>query len=257
MTSVFLQLVRRDLVLFKHGFVRQFINSFIWLFSTVIVSKYVMPAMGIEDGYGAFILVGSIASLSLFRCVHSIPILLGDVEGEGAISYYLTLPMKQYMVFVRYAASFGITAAITSISMLITSKFILWNVFDLSKFSIIKFVVIFLIMHLFVGFFTVLVTAYTPSMRYLENVWTRVIFPIWFLGGYQFTWATIYKQIPVLAYINLFNPMTYILEAFRASFLGQAGYLNFWACCCMILLFTFLSAYFGIRKFMTRLDCVS
>ena len=252
----FLELIHRDLLMFRFDDLKAIINSMIWLFCTVIVSNYVLSAMGIQTGFGVFILVGSVASVSLFRCIHSIPGLLGDIEGEGAISYYLTLPMKQSMVFVRYAVSFAIKAAVISISVLICSKLTMWQVFDFSHLSLFKYSIIFMVAHVFIGFFALLIAAYTPNMSYFENVWSRVIFPMWFLGGYQFNWLTLYKQLPVLAYLNLFNPLTYILEATRVAFLGQTGYLNFWVCVAMLLLFTGLAGVWGVKKFMQRLDCV-
>ena len=256
MNRAFVELVRRDLYLFRFDYLKTIFNSMVWLVSTVVVSNYVMPAMGIETRFGVFILVGSIASVSLFRCIHSMSILLRDVEDEGAISYYLSLPVKQNMVFVRYATSFALKAALISISVVIVSKLGLWQVFDFTNLSMIKYLCIYLIMHAFIGFFTILIAAYTPDMSYFENVWARVIFPMWFLGGYQFSWFTLYQQLPILAYINLLNPLTYILEANRVAFLGQDGYINFWICCGMLLVFTVVAAYFGVRKFMLRLDCV-
>lgn len=252
----FVELLRRDMLMFRFDYLKAIINSMIWLFCTVIVSNYVLSAMGIQAGFGVFILVGSVASVSLFRSIHSIPGLLGDIEGEGAISYYLTLPMKQAMVFVRYAVSFAIKAALVSISVLIFSKLIMWQVFDLSNLCLLKYCIIFIVSHSFIGFFALLIAAYTPNMSYFENVWSRVVFPMWFLGGYQFNWFTLYKQLPILAYLNLLNPLTYILEGHRVAFLGQAGYLNFWICCLMLILFNLIAAYGGVRKFMRRLDCV-
>lgn len=252
----FVELIRRDMLMFRFDYLKAMINSMIWLFCTVVVSNYVLSAMGIQAGFGVFILVGSVASVSLFRCIHSIPGLLSDIEGEGAISYYLTLPIKQAMVFVRYAVSFAIKAALVSVSVLICSKLMMWQVFDLSSLSLFKYLIIFVISHSFIGFFALLIAAYTPNMSYFENVWSRVIFPMWFLGGYQFNWITLYQQLPILAYLNLLNPLTYILEGNRVAFLGQAGYLNFWVCCLMLILFNLIAAYGGIRKFMSRLDCV-
>lgn len=256
MNRAFLELIRRDLLMFRFDYPKAIINSMIWLFCTVVVSNYVMSAMGISAGFGVFILVGSVASVSLFRCIHSIPVLLGDIEGEGAISYYLTLPLKQSMVFVRYALSFALKAALVSVSVLICSKLIMWQVFDLSHFSLLKYFIIFVVSHIFIGFFAILIAAYTPNMSYFENVWSRVIFPMWFLGGYQFNWFTLYKQLPILAYLNLLNPLTYILEGNRVAFLGQAGYLNFWVCCVMLIFFMLIAAVCGVRKFMRRLDCI-
>jgi ABC-type polysaccharide/polyol phosphate export permease len=145
---------------------------------------------------------------------------------------------------------------LVSVSVLICSKLTMWQVFDLTNLSLFKYAIIFVISHIFIGFFALLIAAYTPNMSYFENVWSRVIFPMWFLGGYQFNWFTLYKQLPVLAYLNLLNPLTYILEGNRVAFLGQAGYLNFWVCCLMLIFFLFMAAYFGVRKFMIRLDCV-
>lgn len=254
--QVFWQLLRRDLYLFRFDYLRAIINSVIWLFCNVVVSNYIMSAMGLKTGYGLFILVGSLASIGLFRTVHSIPSLLRDIEGDGAISYYLTLPMRQSWIFIRYGVSFALKAAIISFSVLILSKLCMWQVLDLTNFALSRFLIIYLISHAFIGFFALLIAAYLPNMTYFENVWSRIIFPMWFLGGYQFNWYTLYQQLPVLAYLNLLNPLTYILEASRAVFIGQDGYLNFWLCCGMLIIFTIIAAYFGVRKFMKRLDCV-
>jgi len=255
-SRAFIELLNRDLYLFRFDYFKAIINSMIWLFCQVIVSNYIMSAMGMGGKYGVFMLAGSIASVSLFRSINTIPILLNDIEGEGAISYYLTLPLKQYLVFVRYALSFAINGAINTISVLILSKLLMWPVLDLSNFSILKYAIIFVITHLFIGFLTLLIAAYTPSMRYFENVWSRIVFPMWFLGCFQFNWLVLYKQLPTLAYISLLNPLTYVLEANRVAFLGQTGYLNFWVCCLVLIWFIMIAAYFGIRKFMRRLDCI-
>ena len=256
MSSVFWQLIRRDLYLFRFDYLKAILNSMIWLFCVVVVSNYIMSAMGIRTGYGIFILIGSIASVSLFRCIHSMPVLLNDVGHDGPISYYLSLPIKQYMIFVRYAISFALKAAIITLSVIFLTKLCMWQVFDFTNLSLLKYLIIFFITHIFIGFFTLFLTAYTPDMSYFENIWARIIFPMWFLGCYQFDWMTLYQQIPLFAYINLLNPLTYIIEANRVVFLGQAGYLNFWLCCVMLILFTFVAAYLGIYKFIKRLDCI-
>lgn len=253
----FLELLRRDLYLFRFDYLKAIINSMIWLICQVIVSNYLMSAMGMGVKYGVFMLAGSLASVSLFRSINSIPVLLSDIEGEGAISYYLTLPLKQYLVFIRYAVSFAINAAINTVTVLFLSKLLMWQVLDLSNLSIVKYGLIFVITHLFIGFFTLLIASYTPSMRYFENVWGRIIFPLWFLGCFQFNWFMLYQQLPIFAYLSLLNPLTYVLEGNRAAFLGQATYINFWVCCVMLIFFILIFAFLSVRKFMRRLDCVN
>jgi ABC-type polysaccharide/polyol phosphate export permease len=55
---------------------------------------------------------------------------------------------------------------------------------------------------------------------------------------------------------NLINPMIYITEAVRCALLGQEGYLNFWLCILVILLFAALSFYFGIKSLRKKLDFI-
>jgi hypothetical protein len=50
--------------------------------------------------------------------------------------------------------------------------------------------------------------------------------------------------------------MIYITEAVRCSLLGQEGYLNFWLCVLVIILFAGLSLYFGIRSLRSKLDFI-
>lgn len=256
LNGAFIQLLYRDLSLFRREYVRAIINSMLWLCCMVAVSNYILPAMGMASTFGRFILVGGIATISIFRCFHCIPIILRDMEGEGTISYYLTLPMKQYQVFVWYAMSFAIKTATISLSVLFLSKLFMWQILDLANFEVLSYLVIFIVMHIFVGFLAILIASYLPDMTYFENAWARVFFPSWFLGCNQFSWITLKGQLPILAYLDLLNPMTYLLEGFRAAVLGQAGYLNIWLCCGMLLLFAALFAWMAIHKLMRRLDCV-
>ena len=112
-------------------------------------------------------------------------------------------------------------------------------------------------MQIFFGFFALLITAHTSSIVRYEKAWVRVVFPLWFFGGYQFPWVVMHTRLPYLAYLNLLNPITYCLEGFRAAVLGQAGYINFWVCLGMLLLLTLVVAVWGVSKLQKRLDCVS
>lgn len=252
----FIQLLYRDLSLFRREYVRATINSMLWLCCMVAVSNYILPAMGMVATFGQFILVGGIGSMSIFRAFHSIAVILRDMQGEGAISYYLALPMRQYQVFVWYATSIAIKASIISFTVLFLSKLLMWQIFDFTNFNFWYYLMIFTTMHIFVGYLAILVAAYLPDLTYLENAWGRILFPFWFLGCNQFSWITLKSQSPIFAYLDLLNPVTYLLEGFRASILGQAGYLNIWLCCGMLFLFAAICAWVAIHKLMRRLDCI-
>lgn len=256
MLNVFFQLLRRDLTVFLDGFGGRLFNIGCWLVPNVIVFNQILPLLGVQADYGIFVLMGGIATVGLFTSVSGIPTLLTDITDNQAIYYYLSLPLAQWLVFVRYAISFSVNATLIAISLLPLSKLILWNSMNLSHFSLLKFLIIFPVLQLFFGFFALALAAGIANIDQYENAWVRVVFPLWFLGGYQFPWAAMHQQLPLLSYVVLANPIMYALEGFRAAVLGQAGYLNFWLCVVILLAYTVVIGYWGVRRFMRRMDCL-
>ena len=109
---------------------------------------------------------------------------------------------------------------------------------------------------MFFGVFTVAVTAYVGALSKMENVWSRFIFPLWFMGGFQFSWASIHTLSPKLSYVFLCNPVLYVMEGMRAALLGQADCLP-WAWCCIALLgFTTIGWWYAQYKMRRLLDFV-
>ncbi len=257
MLRLFLQLVRRDFLILRQEIRAKLLNYACWLGPNIIIFNYILPGLGIEKSYGVFILVGGIATVGLFTAVSSIPELLNDIEDNHSIYYYLSLPLYQWLTIARYAVSFAISAFMVSLPLLPVCKLLLWDLLDLSNFSLLKYLLIFPLLQVFFGFFALLITAYTSSIVQYEKAWVRVVFPCWFFGGYQFPWAVMQARLPYLAYLNLLNPITYCLEGFRAAVLGQAGYINFWVCLGMLLLLTVIVAIWSVSKLQRRLDCVN
>lgn len=256
MIKLFLQLLRRDLLILRQEIVAKIINVSCWLGPNIAIFNYVLPGLGIEQTYGVFILVGGIATVGLFTAVSSIPELLNDIEDNHSIYYYLSLPLHQWLTLARYACAFAMSAFAVSFALLPVCKLLLWNLLDFSNFSLLKYSLIFPLLQIFFGFLALLITAYTSSIVQYEKAWVRIVFPLWFFGGYQFPWRVMLERLPYLAYINLLNPITYCLEGFRAAVLGQAGYIDFWVCFGMLLLSTLIVGVWGVRKLMARLDCL-
>jgi ABC-2 type transport system permease protein len=256
MIKVFLQLLRRDLTIFLNGFGGRLFNIGCWLVPNVIVFNQILPLLGVQSDYGIFVLVGAIATVGLFTSVSGIPTLLTDITDNQAIYYYLSLPLPQWLVFVRYAISFSLNAGLIAIGLLPISKLILGSTMDLSHFSFLKFLIFFPVLQLFFGFFALALAAGIDNIDQYENAWVRVVFPLWFMGGYQFPWAAMHQQLPWLSYITLANPITYAIEGFRAAVLGQMGYLNFWVCLMVLVGFTLVTGYWGVRRFVKRMDCL-
>jgi ABC-2 type transport system permease protein len=84
----------------------------------------------------------------------------------------------------------------------------------------------------------------------------RILFPMWFLGCYQFTWHMLYETNPTLAYLNLLNPVTYIVEGMRGSLDLNLPLLSYPVCVAATSIFIILFAWAGVRNFKRRLDCL-
>ncbi len=249
------RLVWRDMAVFWPTFTNRFINACIW----VLVSLAVFQYIGFADAtiaLGSFMACGNAVSWGFFEVMENVARLISDEQGDRSITYALTLPLPQWMVFFRIALSNALQAIAIGIFILPLAKLLLWNYFDLTNADFGKALFIFVLAHLFYGFFSLCLASMVKSLEAIGDIWMRVVFPLWFLGGYQFTWATLYTKSAVLAYLDLLNPLLYCTEGIRAALLGQEGYLNFWICCAMLIGFTTILGVVGTRRMMHRFDCL-
>ena len=79
---------------------------------------------------------------------------------------------------------------------------------------------------------------------------TLLLLPMSFLGCVYFSWSDL-SHVPILQYIALFDPQTYISELFRGTLTSQPHIDFFWSLggiVVMSVLFTFL----GLRAFVRR-----
>ncbi len=254
--TVFKELLKTDFMLFKQIFKDKTINLFIWIITMLGVNAYIMPAFGLTAEYGAFILASILASSGLFEVTPSVSQIISDLEGDRTIDYKLTLPIPSWLVFGEALVNYALSAAAMTILILPIGKLILWNIVSLSSINVVQFAIMFVLLNLFYGALTLWQASFVKNMASLENAWMRCIYPMWFLGCFQFSWDALYQVSPVLAYLNLANPMTYIAEGTRTAILGTESSLNFWVCAAMTLLFCVYGAVHGIKRLQKRLDFV-
>ena len=79
----------------------------------------------------------------------------------------------------------------------------------------------------------------------------RLMFPLWFLGGFQFSWKALYNLNHYIGYLGLISPYTYAHEAARVAVLGQHDFLPFWFCIGVLVIgsITFgVLGYLGIKR---------
>ncbi len=254
--KTFWALIQRDMLVFWPTYKDRVINSLLWATISLLVFDQVMPSLGLSSGYAAFLAASNIASWGFFDVMENVAKTTSDIEGERSISYYLTLPIPQWMVFFRIGIANALSAFFVVLMFVPITKIILWNKLSFGQISFVKLFIILVLTNLFYGLFSLYLAAKTENLDKITNIWMRVIFPLWFLGCYQFPWYTLKNVAPVIAYIDLFNPLVYIMEGTRAALIGQEGALNFWYCVLALCIFCTIAGYVGIKKMKKRLDCL-
>lgn len=250
------QLLIKSFVIYQPQFKSKIINGLIWSGITIIVTAYIMPHIGLK-GYGAFMVATTAVSWGFFSTINNIAALVSDITNEGSnLMYELTLPVPQWVIFAKYALVNAYQAFIITLLIIPFGKILVWNEFTFEYFQFFKFYFILALSCLFFGFFSVLVSSLTKNIYNMDDVWLRIIFPIWFLGGFQFSWKTLYGISPTLAFINLLNPLTYALEGARAVSLNPELSLPYWLCVCALIFASGLFGYIGIINLKKRLDCL-
>ncbi len=249
-------LILSDLIVFKQTFFNKLIDVTIWVVLTIFVAGYIMPYFGLAASFGAVQLGGVLAAVGLFELYSSVVDLVVDFEGDRGIDYRLTLPIPSWLAIVSKAAYYFIVYFTLTVCMLPVGKLSLWNQLDLLQINYFQLLLALIFQSIFFACFVIWASSVIENMSKLGSVWARFIFPMWFMGGYSFSWMSLYYVLPVVAWINLINPMIYITESTRAAMLGQQEYLNFWACLLAIAFFSVVCLVVGMRNLKKRLDYV-
>ena len=253
---IFKSLLATDLLLLKQTLKDKLIDLFIWIVTMVLVNTYLMPAFGLSQDYSGFLIASLIGSAGLFEVFASATNMISDFTGLNITSFYLTLPMPSWLVWIEKLVYFTINITIVSILILPISKLLVWNQFSLAEFSLYKFIIVFLLSNIFSAAFAIWITTRIAGMEQIGSVWMRFVYPVWFLGGFQYSYEVLRNFNAPLAWISLANPMLYVMEGMRAAVLGQEGSLNFWFCCAMIIFFTVLCTWHGLKRLKERLDYI-
>lgn len=252
------QLLRTELTELRKTFWDQAINLGIWVFCTIIVMGYITKAQfNITDtNFGVFNLAGCVATAGFFEVYPRAFSFVADLEGPEIISYYTTLPIPAWLVFATKMTYWFISSSLRGLIVLPLGKLILWDSFSLSAVHWPKFVLIFIVANIFFSTLSLVVAGIVPKMSLMENIWMRIIFPLWFLGGFQFSWFMLYELAPAVGILDLLNPIVYVMEGMRVAMLGSHNNLPFWFCIVMLILFSAVCAFVGIKRLRKRLDCV-
>lgn len=254
--TLFKQLLRAKFTNARTTFTNKFINLAIWAICCLFVTGYLMQAFGLQADYGPFQLGGVLASVGLFDLYGNAINFISDIEGDRTIFYYLSLPGSAATILLSYVCYYAIICISMSVLLLPIGKLLLGSQFALTNISWAQLLLFIVLINGVFATTTLLLAAIVPSMDKVENIWTRVIFPLWYLGGFQFSWQAVHACLPWFSYVMLCNPMTYMTEGIRAALLGQEGYLNFWLCCAVLIILWACICWGAYTTLKKRLDFV-
>ncbi len=253
---IFWQLLKTDLATLYDQLHDKIINSMIWVSTVVAISAYLLPAFGLSPAYGAFLAAGSIVSSAGFEIFPQMVQFVSDLDGERNISYYLTLPIPSWLLLVKHICFYITNCMLISTVAIPTCKLVLLNRLDLSQLSIIRLIIAVFMINTLFGVLTLWFISYTKNVGGMGNTFMRIIYPLWFLGCFQFSWKVLYGFSPILAYINLLNPYVYAMELLRGVMLDPKDSLSFGLCILMLSVFIVLLSWHAIYRLKKRLDCI-
>lgn len=249
-------MIKIDLLVFKNLIIAEYIDIIFWLTSIIAIFSYVLPKMGIVNTYGQFITIGLIVGGPFWGIWSNSIKFISDIDGNKEITYFLTLPIPNWLVLLTQTISLSIQSMLKALIILPFGKLILMNNMNLSNISIWKYVLVFVIMDLFCNSMSLLIVSIVKSMNHIERIGIRILFPIWSLGCSQFPWRVLNDLSTWFGYLALANPLTYAMEAMHAAIEGQTGYLNFNLCLLVMLASIFTFSIIGVMRLKKRLDFV-
>lgn len=215
-----------------------------------------MPYFGVQQGFGLFQFGGVLAAIGIFEIYRTAVDLVLDFEGDRIIDYRLTLPIPSWMVLLSKLIYFTLVYLFLAICMIPVGKICLWNQLDLMQINYFQLILALLFQSIFCACFVLFVSSWIEHVGKMGTIWSRCVFPMWFMGGFAFSWKALYSVWPTLAWIDLINPMIYVTESTRVAILGQENFLNFWLCLLAITFFSLTFFAIGMYKLQKRLDYV-
>ncbi|MBD3231833.1 hypothetical protein GF322_04190 [Candidatus Dependentiae bacterium] len=253
---IFGQMFKMDLIVFKKKVISGIFDLIIWISILLLIFTHVYPLLGMTRNFGEFWAVGAIGSCCVFEIWGYVANFISDKKGDRTIDYFLSLPIPSWLVFIRFVISSAFRTSVYSILIIPLSKLIIWDRMDLSNFMPIQFLVMFLTVNIFFGFFTLLMSTIPEDITQIRRVWVRLVFPMWFLSGVEFPWYTIHNKLSSkISYILLLNPMLYTMEGVRATVLGQQNYISFWICLIVLWSLIIIFGFTSIFILKKQLDC--
>lgn len=245
-----------EFLVFKGLVLNRCIGIYIWAGCQLIVNAYFLPQLGIMHAYGLVSLAGCLAVTGLMDAFSNIMEFVVDLTTDKITYYYATLPLPSWLMFTVKMSVLFVFYLFYSLMILPWGKLLLWNEFDLFAVNWPLLLIAMIMGSMFYAALTVFVTSIVNRRSDVGNIWRTFIFPLWFLGGFGFSWYVVYQVSQPFAYLQLLNPIIYISELHRNAILQTDNLIHPIICCIAIAIFTVTAGWIGIKRLKKRCDFI-
>ena len=254
--NLFSQLIRKELVVSLEDLKKKWVQACISILTMFIIFHYIMPKMGLHDEYVVFFVISLVASFGFYDMVGGIAALIADLNGDRSISYLLTIPLSNFLSISSIVIGWSLCGILMTLLLLPCAQLLLFSQLKLTQISFIKFLIILISANLLFGYFALWLASLIQKVKNTGWLWIMVINPLYMLGCYYCSWKVIWTFSKTLAIIQLFNPITYVMEGIHSTILGQQGFLSFWICLMALWVFIPLFSFDAYRRLKRRLDFI-
>ena len=108
---VFGWLLLADMRSLWKNFFNNLLDATAWPVVIIFINGIIMPAMGMEQDYGAFATVSIIVTMGFYSAWTGSMLIAADLAGPQTVSYELTLPLPYWMVWLKKGLFLSIQSA--------------------------------------------------------------------------------------------------------------------------------------------------
>jgi ABC-type polysaccharide/polyol phosphate export permease len=250
-----------ELLFYKKVFLDKIINIGSWMITWLSISSFIMNKIitheSMIENYGIFMFSGLCAGACYFELYSYILEIVSDIKNNKTIYAYLILPTNLYSIlFIKFFFFPVLTLLVNIILCFIVGIICLQNIEFLKHISYIKLIVVSFSTASFFISFGFFLSTLVESTKKMSNIWNRFIFPLWFLGCFQFPWNLLYQKLNIVSYFFLLNPIVYTTEGFRSAILNKPLFLDGYMCSLILILLTFVFMFIGLKRFLKELDTI-
>ncbi len=254
---IFLQLLHRDMILLKRSLLTRMLDAASMCLIVFIVYGHLMPNLGLDPQLIApFFLGGTFTNIFLMLGFSIAIALLFEIKQKGRLFYLMTLPISLPWLFATYVVSFMIQVTAIIVPTITIGILLLGSRFQVIETNWPLCILVYLLSALFFGILMITIGIHYKQHWFLDNVWPRRLGPMFCFGCTLFLWKPVYAYAPRIAQLMLINPLVYVNEGLRSSFVGGDMFIPAWICIIMLSIFCIIGTFLLMISIRKQLDPV-